>query len=36
MAQTREQLPRWQIWAALVSGILTGYGLLMGLYLSLV
>lgn len=34
MAQTREQPPRWHIWAALVSGIMTGYALLIGLYLG--
>jgi len=34
MAQLHEQRTRWHIWVALISGIMTGYGLLMGLYLG--
>jgi hypothetical protein len=35
MAQTHEQTPRWHIWVALLSGVATGYALLMGLFLGL-
>lgn len=34
MAQLREQPPRWHMWAALVSGIFTGYALLIGVVLG--
>lgn len=30
MAQTREHPPRWHLWAALLSGMVTGYALLIG------
>ena len=34
MGQIRHQPPRWVHWAALLSGMATGYGLLLSLYLG--
>ncbi len=33
MGEPRHHSPNWQMWAALLSGIVCGYALLMGLLL---
>jgi hypothetical protein len=34
MIETDEKRPRKQVWMALISGILTGYAVLLGLYFT--
>jgi hypothetical protein len=35
MSHSEGESPRWLLWAALLSGIASGYGLLLGLWLTL-